>query len=43
MVDPLNFFDGMRFIFTVALLAVPAYLIEAIPNKNADILELSYS
>ena len=39
MNDPLNFFDEMRFIFTFALLVAPASLTEAIPDKNAGLLE----
>jgi hypothetical protein len=35
----LNFFDARRFIFAFALLAAPASLTEAIPDKNADLLE----
>lgn len=36
---PLNFFDKMRFIFAFALLVESAYLTEAIPNNNIDLLE----
>jgi hypothetical protein len=39
MNDPLNLFDARRFIFTFALLVALASLAEAIPDKNADLLE----
>ena len=37
---PLNLLDVMRFIFTIALLVASASLTEAIPNKNAHLIEL---
>jgi hypothetical protein len=35
----LNFFENVRFIFTISRLVVSAYLSEAIPDNNTDFFE----